>query len=92
MSTMGKVVAVIPARYASSRLPGKPLAVIHGKPMVQWVYERTKRARGVDRVIVATEDQRVLRAVEAFGGEAMMTSAEIASGTDRVAAVADQVE
>ncbi|OFZ20888.1 MAG: hypothetical protein A2X94_05110 [Bdellovibrionales bacterium GWB1_55_8] len=85
------VVAVIPARFASTRLPGKPLADIHGKPMIQWVYERTKKARGIDLVVVATDDERVARAVEGFGGRAMITSPDLASGTDRVAAVADAI-
>jgi 3-deoxy-manno-octulosonate cytidylyltransferase (CMP-KDO synthetase) len=81
------VLAVIPARYGSTRLPAKPLADIHGKPMIQWVFEAAARARGVDRVVVATDDHRIEAAVQAFGGEAVLTSPEIASGTDRVAAV-----
>lgn len=87
-----RVLAVIPARYASVRLPAKPLVDIHGKPMIQWVYERAKASRAVDRVIVATDDERIMKAVKAFGGDAVMTSPEINSGTDRVAAVADQVD
>lgn len=86
-----RVVAVIPARYASTRLPGKPLAKIHGKPMIQWVYERAAQARLPSQVIVATDDARVEEAVKSFGGEVCMTSTELASGTDRVAAVADQI-
>lgn len=82
---------VIPARYASSRLPGKPLADIHGKPMIQWVYERAKNSRFATRVVVATDDERIVRAVQAFGGEVVMTSPEINSGTDRVAAISDQI-
>jgi len=85
------VIAVIPARYASTRLPAKILADIHGKPMIQWVYERTKMARGVDEVYVATDDDRIAAAVKGFGGKVVMTSTEIQSGTDRVAVVADQV-
>lgn len=85
-------VAVIPARYASTRFPGKPLADIHGKPMIQWVYERARQARGIDQVIVATDDARIEKAVHAFGGEVRMTSPDLVSGTDRVAAVADQVQ
>src|ERR1019366_2111853 len=85
------VIAVIPARHASTRFPGKPLADIHGKPMIQWVYERAKRARGIDRVVVATDDERIARAVSGFGGEALMTSPDLQSGTDRVAPVADQI-
>jgi 3-deoxy-manno-octulosonate cytidylyltransferase (CMP-KDO synthetase) len=86
-----KTIAVIPARFGASRLPGKPLALIHGKPMVQWVYESTCQARGVDEVWIATDDQRVLDSVSGFGGKALMTSSALVSGTDRVAAVADQV-
>ena len=78
------VVGVIPARYASTRFPGKILTTILGKPMVQWVYERAMKARGLDRLLVATDDERIRRAVEAFGGEARMTSAHCPSGTDRV--------
>lgn len=87
-----RVLAVIPARYASVRLPAKPLADIHGKPMIQWVYERAKASRVVDRVVVATDDERIANVVRAFGGEAIMTAPEVPSGTDRVAAVADQID
>lgn len=87
-----RVVIVIPARYGSTRLPGKPLADIHGKPMIQWVYERASKVRGVSRCIVATDDQRVFEAVQRFGGDVMMTPESCASGTDRVAAVADHVD
>jgi 3-deoxy-manno-octulosonate cytidylyltransferase (CMP-KDO synthetase) len=81
------IVAIIPARYASTRLPGKALSDIHGKPMIQHVYERV-RAAHVDRVVVATDDDRILAAVRAFGGEAVMTSKAHRSGTDRVAETA----
>ncbi len=84
-------VIVIPARYASTRLPAKPLADIHGKPMIQWVYERAKKARGIQATYVATDDDRIADVVKKFGGEVVMTSPEITSGTERVAAVADQV-
>lgn len=83
---------VIPARYASTRLPAKPLADIHGKPMIQWVYERAKSSRSATRVVVATDDERIARVVREFGGEVVMTSPEINSGTDRVAAVSDQID
>ena len=79
---------VIPARYQSSRLEGKPLADIHGKPMIQHVYERARQARCLTSVVVATDDQRIFDAVRDFGGEVMMTSANHRSGTDRVAEVA----
>ncbi|WP_117234356.1 3-deoxy-manno-octulosonate cytidylyltransferase [Vibrio maerlii] len=77
---------VIPARYQSTRLPGKPLADIGGKPMVQWVYEQALQA-GADTVIVATDDERVQQAVLAFGGQVCMTSPDHESGTERLAEV-----
>src|ERR1043166_4609803 len=90
-STMA-VVAIIPARYGSTRLPGKPLAPIGGKPMIQHVYERTSKARGLDRVLVATDDRRIAEAVRDFGGEVVMTSKNHASGTDRLAEVARKIK
>lgn len=72
---------VIPARYASTRFPGKPLALLGGKPMVQWVYERAKQA--CDHVVVATDDSRIAEVVDDFGGTAIMTSPDHPSGTDR---------
>jgi 3-deoxy-manno-octulosonate cytidylyltransferase (CMP-KDO synthetase) len=81
-------IAVIPARYASTRLPGKPLVALAGKPMIERVWERVRRAQKISRVIVATDDERIVRAVAAFGGEAVMTRAEHRSGTERVAEVA----
>jgi len=85
------VVAIIPARYGSTRLPGKPLADIGGKPMIQHVYESASKARELDRVVVATDDRRVEQAVRSFGGEVMMTSKHHASGTDRLAEVARKI-
>jgi 3-deoxy-manno-octulosonate cytidylyltransferase (CMP-KDO synthetase) len=85
------VVAIIPARYDSTRLPGKPLVVIGGKPMIQHVYESASRARELDRVVVATDDRRIEQAVKGFGGEVMMTSKHHASGTDRLAEVARKI-
>ncbi|MBF0565354.1 MAG: 3-deoxy-manno-octulosonate cytidylyltransferase [Nitrospirae bacterium] len=82
-----RCVIVIPARYASSRFPGKPLAGIMGKPMIRHVYERACESSLSDMVIVATDDVRVFESVEAFGGRALMTSAIHQSGTDRVAEV-----
>ncbi|WP_226704546.1 3-deoxy-manno-octulosonate cytidylyltransferase [Microbulbifer elongatus] len=78
---------IIPARYASSRLPGKPLAEIAGKPMVQRVFERARES-AAQRVIVATDDMRVAQVVQGFGGEVCMTSPDHASGTDRLQEVA----
>lgn len=82
-----RVAIVIPARFGSTRLPGKPLADIAGKPMVQHVYERACQVPGVSAVVVATDDERVLAAVQAFGGQCVMTSANHPSGTDRLAEV-----
>ena len=83
-----QVVAIIPARYASSRFPGKALVDIAGKPMIQWVYERTCQASGVDCVLVATDDAQIFQVVQGFGGHAVMTSPNHATGTDRLAEVA----
>lgn len=87
-----KVVIVIPARYGAMRLPGKPLVLLGGKPMIQRVYERAKLASRADRVIVATDDDRILKAVAEFGGEARMTRSDHRTGTERVAEVAAHVE
>jgi len=81
----GPVVAVIPARFASTRLPGKPLLAETGKPLIQHVYEQVRKCAGLDRIIVATDDDRILQAVKAFGGEAVMTSNRHPTGTDRIA-------
>jgi 3-deoxy-manno-octulosonate cytidylyltransferase (CMP-KDO synthetase) len=86
------VFAVIPARYASSRLPGKPLAPIAGRPMIQHVFERVRQAERISRVIVATDDERIKKAVEEFGGEAILTRSDHRTGTDRVAEVAAHLE
>jgi 3-deoxy-manno-octulosonate cytidylyltransferase (CMP-KDO synthetase) len=88
----GKVVVVIPARYGATRLPGKPLVSLAGKPMIERVHERAKMAKTPDRVIVATDDERIRQAVEAFGGEARMTRPDHRTGTERVAEVAAHVE
>lgn len=85
MRASSSVVAVIPSRYGSTRLPGKSLIRLCGKPLVQWVYERARQARRLDRVIVATDDQRIANAVKAFGGEWVMTRPDHPSGTDRIA-------
>ena len=87
-----RAIGIIPARYASIRLPGKPLAVIAGKPLIWHVVERARSARSLDRVLVATDDTRIRDAVEEFGGEAVMTSPDHTSGTDRVAEVARDLE
>lgn len=85
------VVAIIPVRYGSTRFPGKPLALIGGKPMIQHVYENTSRTPGLDRVIVATDDRRILAAAKNFGAEAVLTSSRHPSGTDRLAEVARKI-
>jgi len=85
-------VGVIPARYSSTRFPGKPLALINNKPMIQWVYERSSQAKTLDNVIIATDDQRIVDAVKSFGGKVRMTSPEHQSGTDRIAEVAKDIE
>jgi 3-deoxy-manno-octulosonate cytidylyltransferase (CMP-KDO synthetase) len=82
------IVAIIPARFGSTRLPGKPLSDIHGKPMIQHVHERVRRARRPDRVLVATDDERIAAVVRGFGGEVVMTSRHHATGTDRLAEAA----
>ena len=86
------VVIVIPARYGSTRLPGKPLVQLAGKPMIQRVYERAKLAKTAARVVVATDDDRILKVVEAFGGEARMTRHDHRTGTERIAEVAAHTE
>lgn len=84
-----KIIAIIPARYQSSRLPGKPLKIIANKPMIQHVYERVSKAQSLDAVYVATDDKRIKQAVELFGGKVVMTPAEAESGTDRIAKAAE---
>jgi 3-deoxy-manno-octulosonate cytidylyltransferase (CMP-KDO synthetase) len=83
-----RVIVVIPARYGSTRLSGKPLISLAGKTMIQRVYERAKLSERTDRVIVATDDERIINAVKGFGGEARMTRTEHRTGTERVAEVA----
>ncbi|AGW15224.1 3-deoxy-manno-octulosonate cytidylyltransferase [Megalodesulfovibrio gigas] len=87
-----RALCVIPARYGSTRLPAKPLADILGKPMIQHVYERAARATRLHGVVVATDDQRIMDVVAAFGGQAIMTSPDHASGTERIAEVAGRME
>jgi 3-deoxy-manno-octulosonate cytidylyltransferase (CMP-KDO synthetase) len=82
---------MIPARYASTRMPGKPLALILGKSMIERVVEQAHRARSIEEIWVATDDVRIRDAVEAFGGKAVMTSPECASGTDRLAQAVEKV-
>ena len=86
-----KSIIIIPARYASSRLPGKPLADILGKPMIQHVYDKALQVPEASEVFVATDDQRIFDAVVAFGGRVLMTSVDHPSGTDRLVEVMQQV-
>ncbi len=83
-----KTIAIIPARYGSTRFPGKPLAPILGKPLIQWTYEQALQVTGLDGVWVATDDTRIEECVEAFGGHVVMTRADHPSGTDRLAEAA----
>lgn len=84
--------AIIPARYASTRFPGKPLALLCGKPVIQWVWERVSAVGTVTEAVVATDDRRILEAVESIGGRAMMTSDQHRSGTDRCGEVLKALE
>lgn len=88
-SAVEQVLAVIPARYGSTRFPGKPLVEIQGKPMIQHVWERASEVPGIRRTIVATDDARIQTVVTVFGGEVRMTSPDHPSGTDRVWEVAE---
>lgn len=85
---MMKFICIIPARFGSTRFPGKPLARIAGSPMIEWVYRRAAQVKLFDKVIVATDDPRILQTVQDFGGQAELTPAELPSGTDRVAYLA----
>ncbi|MBU1487366.1 3-deoxy-manno-octulosonate cytidylyltransferase [bacterium] len=87
-----KVVGIIPARYGSTRFPGKPLALINDKPMIWHTYERALKAKRIDELIVATDDDHIFEVVKNFGAEAVLTFTIFKSGTDRVAAVARDIE
>jgi 3-deoxy-manno-octulosonate cytidylyltransferase (CMP-KDO synthetase) len=82
---MPPIICVIPSRYGAQRFPGKPLADLLGKPMIQWVWETARKARRVDEVLVATDDERIREVVEGFGGTVAMTAASCPSGSDRIA-------
>ena len=92
MLTNGKILAVIPARWGSTRFPGKPIVDILGKPMIQWVSEQALKANLINEVVIATDDKRIYDVVFGFGGKAIMTSSSHQSGTDRVAEIAKNVE
>jgi 3-deoxy-manno-octulosonate cytidylyltransferase (CMP-KDO synthetase) len=85
-----KIAIIIPARYSSTRLPGKPLIKINEKPIIQWVYEKAAMSGQAGVVIVATDDERIYNAVKAFGGNAQMTSTEHQSGSDRIAEIVNK--
>jgi 3-deoxy-manno-octulosonate cytidylyltransferase (CMP-KDO synthetase) len=87
-----KIIGIIPARIGSTRLPGKPLRTILGKPMIQWVYEKAMSAASIDRVIVATDDSSIAAAVRGFGGEAVLTAADHPNGSSRIAEVAAGID
>lgn len=87
-----KVLGIIPARYASTRFPGKPLAPICGKPMIEWVYKNASKSALLDDLIIATDDERIETTVQSFGGQVMMTNPDHLSGTDRCAEVVQQLD
>lgn len=89
---MLSAVGVIPARYGSSRLPGKPLAELQGKPLLYYVYRRASRARTLNEVLIATDDERIFAAAKGFGARVVMTRGDHRSGTDRIAEVADRLD
>lgn len=89
---MKKIIAFIPARYASSRFPGKPLAIINGKPMIQWVYEAVLKVEDISEAYVATDDTRITECVEGFGGKYILTSDKHKSGSDRIAECITKIE
>lgn len=87
---MSKTAIIIPARYGSSRLEGKPLLKVAGKPVIQWVYEKAMQAKLANMIIVATDDERIFKCVKAFGGQAEMTSVNHKCGSDRIREVVDR--
>ena len=89
---MDYAVGIIPARYGSTRFPGKPLASILGKPMIRWVYEGARRSKRLSRIIIATDDARIFDTAREFGADVVMTSPDHASGTDRAAEVAARLD
>src|SRR3954471_10856430 len=92
MPALAKVAVIIPARYASTRLPAKPLHLIAGKPLIQHVWERCREAKGIETVIVATDDMRIAETAFGFGAEVALTSPKHRSGTDRIAEVAKKLK
>lgn len=92
MKSLKRATGIIPARYHSSRFPGKPLALICGKPMIQMVYEQTLKASLLERIIIATDDERIRKCAEDFGAEVWMTAEHHSTGTERVAEVAEKIK
>ncbi len=92
LASKAKILGIIPARWGSTRFPGKPLHLIAGKPLVQHVWDRCQLCKNLDSVVVATDDQRIADAVEAFGGQVALTASDHPSGTDRIAEVAKQAD
>lgn len=90
-TALNKITAIIPARYGSTRFPGKPLAVISGKSLIEWTYLNSEKSGAFDRVVIATDDSRIKTAAEAFGAEVCMTKEEHESGTDRIAEAAEKL-
>lgn len=88
---MLRAIVIIPARFSSVRFPGKPLAPLRDRPLVQWVWEGARTATKIERILVATDDERIREAVSAFGGEVVMTPSDCPSGTDRAAIVASEI-
>ena len=86
-----KVIAVIPARYGSTRFPGKPLALVAGKPLLQWVWEGAKQSRRIDKLVVTTDDLRIAKSAQGFGADVVMTRSDHPSGTDRIAEAAQNL-
>ena len=91
VSSSQKTLAIIPARYSSTRFPGKPLADIAGKPMIQHVWERVRQTPSIDQILVATDDERILDTVRNFGGDGVLTSTKHETGTDRIVEVVKEI-
>lgn len=87
-----KIIGVIPARFGSTRFPGKPLALINGKPMIQHVYEQVSKSKYIDQIVIATDHEKIIKTVEGFGGQAVMTKKDHETGSDRISEVTSLVE
>lgn len=89
---MRRATGIIPVRFGSRRFPGKPLALIHGKPMIQWVYEKAREARCLENLVIATDDSRIFDAGRSFGADVRMSSTDHRSGTERAAEIAAEID